>query len=595
MSNILVRRKFDPAANYSNLVELAQQRARWQPRRKAYIFLKNGETETASLSFGELDRRARAIAVRLGQYFQPGDRVLLTQLQGPEFIVAFFGCLYAGLVAVPVYPPLSSTDVSRLTKIAADAGAAGLCLGRDGFNSAQLGLSNPLLGQRLRCLTLTDGAEGSDGSDLGNGSGAIEDLAAQWVAPRLEPGSLALLQYTTGAANGVKGVMVSHANLLHNQRLIERSFAHTARTVGVGWLPLHHDMGLIGNLLQPLYLGCTSVLMSPAAFLAKPLRWLQAISTYRASTSGGPNFAYELCIRRVRAEQLPGLDLSRWQVAFNGAEPVLPGTLARFAQKFAICGFRPQAFRACYGLAEATLLVSAAAKAQAPRMLAVDVDELRHHRVHPATATTHHQREVASCGTPALQQALIVDPVTCRPCPVDRVGEVWLRGDSVAAGYWNQPERSQATFGAHLAGSDDGPDHRPDGGPFLRTGDLGFMHGGELYITGRLFDLMHIRGRHYYPQDIETTVRASHPVLNWGAAAAILVRSKKRVNQLIVMQEVERDQLRRIPRTQVLDAARGALLEKNGLKLNSIVFVQPGSLPRTSSGKIRRDACTVTT
>ena len=551
---------------HASLIELARYRAVRQPHQRAFTFLRDGETEAAHLSFSELDTQARSIAARLQQHFKPGDRVLLACASGLDFITTFFGCVYAGVVAVPVYPPTGTTDVARLRKIAGDAGAVGLCLGKAGFTSGCLG-ALPGLQKSLVCLTTGDDAQAAD--------------PGQWVAPRVDLSSLAFLQYTSGSTGLPKGVMISHGNLLHNQRLIERGLKNSRRTRAVSWLPLYHDMGLIGHVVQPLYLGITSVLMSPAAFFAKPARWLQAITDHGATISGGPNFAYELCIRSVTGEQMCTLDLSRWEVAFNGAEMVRAETLARFREKFAPCGFRPDAFVSCYGMAEATLFVSGSPKGKLPAPSRLDGDELQQHRVRPATAETRSVRHAVSCGLAPEQQVLIVDPETRIPCPADRVGEVWLKSESVALGYWNRPKATRITFHARLAGSNEGP--------YLRTGDLGFVEKGHLYVTGRLKDMIVIRGRHYYPYDIEDAVRASHPALSQGFAAAFSSPLDGE-SRLVVLHEIHRHQLRRIPHAEVQSAVQSALMAEFKLHLQEMVFLPEGSLPKTSSGKIRRHA-----
>jgi acyl-CoA synthetase (AMP-forming)/AMP-acid ligase II len=302
---------------------------------------------------------------------------------------------------------------------------------------------------------------------------------------------LAFLQYTSGSTATPKGVMVSHGNLLHNEAIIQQAFAQTSESVIVSWLPLYHDMGLIGNVLQPLYVGAHSVLMSPVAFLQSPFRWLKAISHYRATTSGGPNFAYDLCVRKITEEQKAGLDLSSWQLAFNGAEPIRAETLDRFAKAFASCGFRREAFFPCYGLAEATLFVAGKTQSNAPAVIKhFETAALSNNRVIEATDESQDRLSLVGCGGPGMGQTiLIVNPETARVCPPGDVGEIWVSGASVAGGYWNQPEATERTFHASLAES--------SAGPFLRTGDLGFLQAGELFVTGRLKDLIIIRGRNH--------------------------------------------------------------------------------------------------
>ncbi|MGH9362673.1 MAG: fatty acyl-AMP ligase, partial [Thermoanaerobaculia bacterium] len=339
--------------------------------------------------------------------------------------------------------------------------------------------------------------------------------------------------------------MVTHGNLLHNEAMIAAAFGQSASSVIVGWLPLYHDMGLIGNVLQPLFVGATCILMSPTDFLQQPWRWLDAISRYRASTSGGPNFAYELCVQKIGAEQRAGLDLSSWEVAFNGAEPVRHDTMERFARAFSPCGFRREAFYPCYGLAEATLFVSGGGKGRAPLVMAVESPALERHQVAPAAPESPSGRALVGCGRPWMgQEVAIVDPESHRRCAPGQVGEIWVAGPSVAAGYWRQPEATEQDFRARLADTGEGP--------FLRTGDLGFVHAGELFVAGRLKDLIILRGRNLYPQDIERTAEGSHPALRPGCGAAFSVDVEGE-ERLVVVQELDRN------REDEAEAAAGAV------------------------------------
>ncbi|MCA1994872.1 MAG: AMP-binding protein, partial [Coleofasciculus sp. S288] len=322
----------------ANFIELLRWRAIHQANQRAYTFLVEGETELVHLTYSELDRQARAIAAQLQRLDAIGERALLLYPAGLEFIAAFFGCLYAGVVAVPAYPPRNRRHIARIEAILADA-------------EARVALTvSPLAPKVKAWLSQTTAQQ----LHLLVSDRLFSDIADEWYKPQVTDDTLAFLQYTSGSTGTPKGVMVSHGNLLHNEHLIERAFQHTEQTIVVGWLPPYHDMGLVGNLLQPMYLGIPCILMSAIAFLQKPVRWLQAITRFRATTSGGPNFAYELCIQKIPPEQRPTLELSSWQVAFNGSEPVRSETLERFATTFAPCGFRPQAFLPCYGLAEAT-------------------------------------------------------------------------------------------------------------------------------------------------------------------------------------------------------------------------------------------------
>ncbi|HEX6864808.1 MAG TPA: fatty acyl-AMP ligase, partial [Thermoanaerobaculia bacterium] len=506
----------------SNLVDVLRRRASTHPDRMAYRFLDDGEEEGGSLTYAELDRRARALAAFLQREGGAGERALLLYPPGLDFVVAFLGCLYAGTVAVPAYPPRSNRPDSRLQAIARDA-------------RPRFALTIPALRDRAGVF-LAKNPElagvrwvATEEIDL--------SLADSWErGPELNEEGVAFLQYTSGSTATPKGVVVRHGNLVHNEEMIRRAFGQSEESVIVGWLPLYHDMGLIGNVLQPLYVGGTCVLMAPVAFLQRPSRWLKAISRYRATGSGGPNFAYELCVRKVGPEEREGLDLSCWEVAYNGAEPVRADTLERFAESFAPQGFRRDAFYPCYGLAEATLFVTGAERGSFPEVRQVDAEALERNRAEEARDGAP-SRSLVSCGSAWLDQKIeIVDPETCRPLPEGQVGEVWISGPSVAGGYWNRPEESARTFGARLGESD------REGSPetFLRTGDLGFLSGGALYLTGRAKDLIILRGRNLYPQDLELTAERSHGDLRPGCGAAFAVEVEGE-ERLVLVQEVERD------------------------------------------------------
>jgi acyl-CoA synthetase (AMP-forming)/AMP-acid ligase II len=370
--------------------------------------------------------------------------------------------------------------------------------------------------------------------------------------------------------------------LLDNQCAIAQAFGHTPETIVVGWLPLFHDMGLIGNVLQPLYLGRPCILMSPVDFLQRPFRWLQAISHFQATTSGGPNFAYDLCVRKIKPEQKASLDLSNWEIAFTGAEPVKAETLERFAETFKDCGFRKEAFYPCYGMAETTLFISGGSKTIPPVVKQVAKDTLEQNQIAVSTED-NIAKNLVSCGQTRLDmQIKIVDPEALIECPPDRVGEIWVSGTSVAQGYWNRTSATKETFKAYLADTQEGP--------FLRTGDLGFVQDNELFITGRIKDAIIIRGQNYYPQDIEQTIEKSDQALRPGCSAAFTIEIKG-TERLIVVQEVERSYLRKLNMKEIVGNFREAVTAEHGLQVYATVLVKPGSIPKTSSGKIQRYAC----
>jgi acyl-CoA synthetase (AMP-forming)/AMP-acid ligase II len=576
---------FDPVVDAETVVDLLRARADRQPDRTAYVFLPDGETDEIRMSYAELDRRARAVAALLQKMGVAGERVLLLYPPGLDYTVAFFGCLYAGVTAVPAYPPRLNRSFVRLQALAADARPALALTNAHIFAKVQDALTQaPALRTILWLPTdkLTDG------------------LAEEWTDPDVGADALAMLQYTSGSTSAPKGVMVSHANLLHNQRMIQSAFGQTEESVIVTWLPLFHDMGLIGNMLQALYVGATCVMMPPMAFLSRPVRWLQAISRYGGTSSGGPNFAFELCLSKITPEERAALDLSTWTVAFNGAEPVRADTMDRFAEVFAECGFRREAFRPCYGLAEATLFVSSGRVGIRAGRHSVDRAQLEQGRVAPMRAGARGAATLVGCGN-ALpgNEIVVVDPETLTECPSNRVGEIWVAGPNVARGYWGRPEESEHAFHAYLADTGEGP--------FLRTGDLGFVRDGEVVVTGRLKDLIIVAGRNHYPQDVERTVEESHPSVRHGCVTAFPV-DEGGEERLVIAAEVELRGQRIVRRTGTgslvtafatvgveLEEVERAILreieERHDVQAHAVVLLKPGSLPKTTSGKVQRRAC----
>ncbi len=552
----------------STLVDLIRMRAADEPDRTAYIFLTDGESEDQRFSYRELEASALRIAGLLQERgVKQGDRVLLLYPPSLDYVAAFFGCLFAGAVAVPAYPPRPKGPMTRLDAIARDARAS-VALTTE---SILAGVRQQLDGgfdARVESWLATDGLDGA--------------LANTWRMPSLLPDTLAFLQYTSGSTSTPKGVMVSHGNLMANERMLETALEQDRESTWVGWLPIFHDMGLIGNVIQPLYVGAPSILMAPMSFIQEPIRWLRAITKYKARTSGAPNFAYDLCAAKIPPAEREGLDLSSWTVAFNGSEPVRQDTLDRFVAAFEPFGFRRTSFYPCYGLAEATLLVSGPLKSDEPLVQSFQTADLEQRR---AVTTPHGKddgRFLVGCGRTWLDQTIaIVDPDTSRRCSGGQIGEIWVAGPNVAQGYWNREDSTAATFGAHVA---DGGE-----GPFLRTGDLGFFHDGEVFISGRIKDLIIIRGRNHFPQDIERTVESSHPVLRpgCGAAFSIDVNGDER---LVVVQEVART-FREADLAAVVGTIRQEVTKNHELAAHAVALIKPGHIPKTSSGKIQRQAC----
>ncbi len=549
----------------ATIVDILRDRSFKMPHRQAFTFLEDGETHELTLTYHELDRRSRAVAAQLQALGLSGERAILLYPSGLDYLIAFFGCLYAGVVAVPAYPPRNQRKTPRIQAINIDAQAS-IALTTTAMLPTLQSILTPQTKQgNFHWLTTDNIAQG------------IED---SWQQPAINGDTLAFLQYTSGSTGTPKGVMLSHGNLLHNAAVTYQLMEHSPSSKFVSWLPVYHDMGLIGGILQPLYAAFPCILMSPASFLQRPYRWLQAISHYKGTTSGGPNFAYEQCVQRITEEQKETLDLSSWSVAFNGAEPVRQDTLELFATTFAECGFRQEVFYPCYGMAEATLIVSGGIKTALAQIKTVEKSALSQNQIVEATAQSQDIQSFVSCGqTIPQQQIVIVNPETLTRCSSDEVGEIWVSGLSVGKGYWNREEKTEQTFHAYLKDTKEGP--------FLRTGDLGFLDNGELFITGRAKDLIIIRGRNLYPQDIELTAEHSHPSLRLGANAAFTVEVNNE-ERLIVVQELE---FRAKPNlAEVVNAIRQAITEEHEVQVYAVVLIKPGSIPKTSSGKIQRRA-----
>ncbi len=535
----------------------------------AFLYLANGESDEIPLTYFELDRRARAIGAWLQERKLSGKRVLLLYPPGIDFIAAFFGCLYAGSVAVPVYPPRRNRSMQRISAVVQSAEA-----------SAALTTVDVL--ERVRILA--DEAPELSKLTWHASNDMPESLEDAWQMPDISEHSLAFLQYTSGSTGTPKGVMLSHGNMLHNSRLISLAFEHTRASRGVFWLPSYHDMGLIGGILQPVYWGRPNILMAPLAFLQKPIRWLAAISKYRGTTSGGPNFAFDLCTRQITEEQIDGLDLSCWKVAFNGAEPVQAETLDLFARKFERCGFRYESFYPCFGLAEATLIVSGGQLGQKPVIMPVDADALANGIAKETADDAAKTRWLVSSGQNLIdQRTAIVNPETELECPEGTVGEIWVRGPSIAQGYWDAPDATELTFRATIKDTGEGP--------FMRTGDLGFVKDGEIFVTGRIKDLIIIHGVNVYPQDIESTVQKVHPDLRVNSGGAFMV-DDGHSERLVIVQEVERTFVHEPQAVADLFAAiRKAVAVEHEIAPDAIVLIKAGSVPKTSSGKVQRHRC----
>jgi amino acid adenylation domain-containing protein/thioester reductase-like protein len=555
------------------LVEVLAGWANTQPDKPAFTFLDENGAAEAQLSYSQLNERAIQLAGRLQAVAEPGDRALLLYAPGLDFIIAYMGCLYAGVVAVPAYPPRMNRPMPRIQAIVEDA--------------------RPKIALTTRKIYESAAKRFEHAPELANliwiNTGDVESLGSHvWSPPGLRPDDLAFLQYTSGSTSTPKGVMISHGNLMANVAMIDHGFRIDKYDgPAVFWLPSYHDMGLIGGILTPISKGGHSMLLSPLSFLQQPARWLEAISTHRGVITGAPNFAFDHCVAKVSDDQLAGLDLSSIGLFFTGAEPIRPASLREFAEKFEPAGFSADAFYPCYGMAETTLLVAGGIGPSKPKIIHVDAIALSKNEVVPVSGAVPAQAALVSCGQALLDETIVIaDPDTLRLLPEDRIGEIWVAGRHVGRGYWNRPEDTKAAFNARLD---------PSSAPtslaevdFLRTGDLGFLQAGQLFITGRSKDLLIFNGRNHYPQDIELTIEDSHDALEPGGGAAISVDVNGQ-ERLVAIHEVTR-QGRKTPLEKILPAVRRAVAEQHDLPLHALVLVSPMTIPKTSSGKIQRAA-----
>ncbi len=542
----------------ASLVEVLEWRAATTGSEPVYTVIASDGKSEDCVTYAELDRGARGVAEGLAALRTEGAPVILALSPGRPFVTALMGCFYAGALAVPAFPPRPGAQQARFRAILRDAGARLVVTHADLVPSIRACLVED---SHVRVLALEECQSG--------------DLAR---ATEIDPETPAVIQYTSGSTGSPKGVIITHGNLMHNLETIRCEFRHDfGKPYGVIWLPPYHDMGLLGGVLHAVYVGSRTVLMTPSAFLRRPIAWLQAIHRYGAVTSGGPTFAYDLCVRKTTPEERAALDLSSWQLAFCGSEPVRADVLRAFARAFEPSGFRPEAFYPCYGLAESTLFVTGGTKGRGAREYSFELAELERGRARPLDARAPKALTLVSAGRPVGGQSVaIVDPMTREGLGEGEVGEVWIAGPSVAAGYWQKPEETLATFGAERA-------HAP--GRYLRTGDLGFFHDGELFVTGRLKELIIIRGLNHYPQDIEATVQSVSPLLRQGRGVAFSLE-RKDGEELVIVQELA------VPSGssmgELLPKLAERVLEVHGIVPAAIVLVARGSVPVTSSGKLMR-------
>lgn len=560
-------------ADALSVVHALQDNARRRGAQLAYQFLIDGEREGTRYTFAELDARARATAALIRRHTQDRAMLLFPDAAGAEFVAAYLGCLYAGVIAVPSFPPNPSRPertLARMKAIAHDSKidvvltTAEVAAQATGWGALVPGM------EALRYVA-------TDTADLALASELREAL------PR--PETICFLQYTSGSTSAPRAVAVSHANLVHNCHYTARAFRLHDASVNVSWCPVGHDMGLIMGLLTPLVRGVPTYHLSPSAFIQAPPRWVNAVSRYRATYSGGPNFSFDLCVRKVDDAQLQALDLSSWEAAYNGAEPVRPTTIARFFEKFSKVGFRARSHRPAYGMAEATVLVSTVQDDQTTVVQTVDADALANGQFRP-TAPGGRSHELASAGRVVDgmgMEVAAVNPDTLARCGPEEIGELWIRGPSVAQGYWEKPEANARTFDARCADGTTG---------WLRSGDLGAVRDGLIFVTGRSKDLIILSGRNAYPQDLELAAEESHPVLRKGCAAAFSIDTGAD-EQVVLLIEVDKAHLEtaKAEVKTIAGAVRRAVAEACEVMLSRVVLLAPSSVLKTTSGKIQRAGC----
>ena len=569
----------------NNMIDLLRTRAEVHPDCAAYTFLESGEHAGKSLAWAAVDSRSRALGAAIAARVEPGARVLIMLPPGIDFASALFGVLYAGAVAIPTYPPSGARADRTSTRVRGMVADAGVTL---------VVSCGALYGRRELLESMIPELTGLPWVDIDQ----VDDNEAEaWRDPMTPSSAIALLQYTSGSTATPRGVMVSHGNLLHNLALSARLAAYGSDSVSVSWLPVNHDMGLINGVMQGVYSACPTIQMAPAAFLQRPARWLQAISRFGATHSGGPNFAYDLCGRRVSDEDREGLDLSSWRLAYNASEPVRRKTMEHFMRVFGPCGFRWTSFRPGYGLAESTLVVTGDRVGSAP---------VFHSSGQGPVGCSDTSRQpcapwVSSGASTGAMRIRIVDPVTRHGLTDGEIGEIWVAGESVALGYWNKPRDSAATFRAFIAGTHeglvpreiDGPVPSDVDGPYLRTGDLGCINHGHLFVTGRIKDLLIVRGVKHYPHDIEATAEQSHAALRPGCCAAFAVEreGEERVAMVAEIEPRFMSAAEATAGTHAISAIRQAVADAHQVSLHAIALVAAGTLPKTTSGKLQRFLC----
>ncbi len=547
----------------STYVEVIQKRAQATPDHVVYRFLEDGINESDIMTYARLEKVAKSVAVALQRMGEKGDRVLMLYPPGLSYVASLFGCFYGGFIAVPAYPPRRNRGIGRLLSIIADANAKIGLVTRQIYNDIERNFKDEPLLNHMQWIIYDD---------------IDEQQSTEFVPTQINPEDIALLQYTSGSTGHPKGVMITQLNLLYNSEYIRRSFGLGKASVGLNWLPVFHDMGLIGGVLQAAYLGAINIGMPPMAFLKNPSHWLEAIQKYKATTGGGPNFSFDYCVQKTNTQENNKLDLSSMTVFYCGAEPIRKSTYRTFENHFKDAQVTPNQLYSCYGMAETTLIVTGIDPGSEAQFLSVDTEALSFNKV-VISSNGKNSTAIAGCGHTWMETKVeIINPDTFSPSLPHEVGEIWVSGPTVAKGYWNKQEETERTFQAYTTEGK---------GPFLRTGDLGFLYENELFVTGRLKDLIIIRGANFYPSDIEFTMQKAHSDLRENSGAAFPITHNNE-EVLVVVQELERTAMRNTNHDEIITTIRKAIAEEHEIEVFAVILIKTGSIPLTSSGKIQR-------
>ncbi len=555
----------DPIVNQcSTYIDVVKNHVVSTPDHVVFRFLSDGVNESESLTFKQLETRSKALGTVLQNYGAKGDNVLLLFQPGLSYVASMFACFYSGFVAIPAYPPRRNKGIDRIYTIIEDSGANICLVSQNVYNDIQRNFPNDKLLSQINWIIYEE---------------ISDKMAFKFMETNIIPSDIALLQYTSGSTGNPKGVLVTQLNLLYNSENIRQAMGLDRETVGVHWLPIFHDMGLIGGLLQVAFLGAVNIGMPPTEFLKRPVNWLKAIDKYGGTNGGGPDFTYNYCSQKITNEECSDLNLSTLKVLYSGSEQIRKSTFKEFSHKFAISKFREEQFYPCYGMAETTLIVTGGYYKSLPKYLKVDSKALSINQVIILDEHSEEGTELVGCGHTWMETVVeIVDPFSMKRMSKNEVGEIWVSGPTVAEGYWNKPEETKRVFGAKISDTNEGP--------FLRTGDLGFFHDNELYITGRIKDLIIIRGVNYHPNDIEFSIQNVISELRHNGGAAFSITDDN-VEKLVVVQELERTALRNVDHDRIIESVREVISTEHLLDVHSVVLINTGSISVTSSGKIQ--------